>query len=136
MCFHRIALELGILDRERLDRALEEAHASGVAIDEQLAAEFVLSVEQLTRVRAKRREYGQTCADCGRVTYRLPGEATGDLVCEHCAAEMAPVEPKAAPADPVAKLIELAEDAATDVLKIVDRLEQDEDVQHVFHNLQ
>jgi YebC/PmpR family DNA-binding regulatory protein len=33
-------------------------------------------------------------------------------------------------------LIELAEDAATDVLKIVDRLEQDEDVQHVFHNLQ
>ncbi len=33
-------------------------------------------------------------------------------------------------------LIDLAEDAATDVLKIVDKLEQDEDVQQVFHNLQ
>ncbi len=32
-------------------------------------------------------------------------------------------------------LIELGENAATEVLKIVDRLEQDEDVQQVFHNL-
>jgi YebC/PmpR family DNA-binding regulatory protein len=30
---------------------------------------------------------------------------------------------------------ELPEDQATEVLKLVDRLEQDEDVQHVFHNL-
>jgi YebC/PmpR family DNA-binding regulatory protein len=32
-------------------------------------------------------------------------------------------------------LLELPEDKATDVLKLVDALEQDEDVQHVFHNL-
>jgi len=31
--------------------------------------------------------------------------------------------------------VELPEAAATDVLKLVDALEQDEDVQHVFHNL-
>jgi YebC/PmpR family DNA-binding regulatory protein len=32
-------------------------------------------------------------------------------------------------------LVELPEDQATEVLKLVDALEQDEDVQHVFHNL-
>jgi transcriptional/translational regulatory protein YebC/TACO1 len=32
--------------------------------------------------------------------------------------------------------IHLPEDQAQDVLKLVDRLEQDEDVQKVFHNLQ
>lgn len=31
--------------------------------------------------------------------------------------------------------VELPEAAATDVLKLIDALEQDEDVQHVFHNL-
>ena len=31
--------------------------------------------------------------------------------------------------------VELAEDQATDVLKLVDTLEQDDDVQKVFHNL-
>jgi transcriptional/translational regulatory protein YebC/TACO1 len=31
--------------------------------------------------------------------------------------------------------VELPEDQAQDVLKLVDRLEQDEDVQKVFHNL-
>lgn len=31
--------------------------------------------------------------------------------------------------------VELPEDKATEVLKLVDALEQDEDVQHVFHNL-
>ena len=30
---------------------------------------------------------------------------------------------------------ELPEDAATEVLKMIDRLEQDDDVQKVFHNL-
>jgi YebC/PmpR family DNA-binding regulatory protein len=33
-------------------------------------------------------------------------------------------------------IVELSEDQAQDVLKLVDRLEQDEDVQKVFHNLQ
>lgn len=32
-------------------------------------------------------------------------------------------------------LVELPEDKANDVLKLVDALEQDDDVQHVFHNL-
>ena len=32
-------------------------------------------------------------------------------------------------------LTELDEDAANDVLKLVDKLEQDEDVQKVYHNL-
>jgi transcriptional/translational regulatory protein YebC/TACO1 len=32
-------------------------------------------------------------------------------------------------------LVELDEEQAQDVLKLVDRLEQDEDVQKVFHNL-
>ena len=32
-------------------------------------------------------------------------------------------------------LVTLAEDKATEVLKLVDALEQDEDVQRVFHNL-
>jgi len=32
-------------------------------------------------------------------------------------------------------LVELPEDQATELLKMVDALEQDEDVQHVFHNL-
>ena len=32
-------------------------------------------------------------------------------------------------------LVELPEDKATEVLKLVDALEQDEDVQRVFHNL-
>jgi transcriptional/translational regulatory protein YebC/TACO1 len=32
--------------------------------------------------------------------------------------------------------VELPEDQAQEVLKLVDRLEQDEDVQKVFHNLQ
>ena len=32
-------------------------------------------------------------------------------------------------------LIELGEEQAQEVLKLVDRLEQDEDVQKVFHNL-
>ena len=31
--------------------------------------------------------------------------------------------------------MELPEDQATEVLKMVDRLEQDDDVQKVFHNL-
>ena len=31
--------------------------------------------------------------------------------------------------------VELPEDQATEVLKLVDRLEQDDDVQRVFHNL-
>ena len=31
--------------------------------------------------------------------------------------------------------VELPEDKATEVLKIIDLLEQDEDVQRVFHNL-
>jgi YebC/PmpR family DNA-binding regulatory protein len=34
-----------------------------------------------------------------------------------------------------ANFMELPEDKATEVLKLVDALEQDEDVQHVFHNL-
>jgi transcriptional/translational regulatory protein YebC/TACO1 len=32
-------------------------------------------------------------------------------------------------------LLELDEEQATEVLKLVDRLEQDDDVQRVFHNL-
>ena len=32
-------------------------------------------------------------------------------------------------------LVELPEEKATEVLKMIDALEQDEDVQHVFHNL-
>lgn len=32
--------------------------------------------------------------------------------------------------------VELTEDQAQEVLKLVDKLEQDEDVQKVFHNLQ
>ena len=32
-------------------------------------------------------------------------------------------------------LVELPEDKANEVLKLVDALEQDDDVQHVFHNL-
>ena len=32
--------------------------------------------------------------------------------------------------------VSLSEDQAQDVLKLVDRLEQDDDVQKVFHNLQ
>ena len=32
-------------------------------------------------------------------------------------------------------MVELPEDQANEVLKLVDALEQDEDVQHVFHNL-
>ena len=32
-------------------------------------------------------------------------------------------------------LLELPEDKATEVLELVDALEQDEDVQRVFHNL-
>jgi transcriptional/translational regulatory protein YebC/TACO1 len=32
--------------------------------------------------------------------------------------------------------VQLSEDLAQDVLKLVDKLEQDEDVQKVFHNLQ
>jgi transcriptional/translational regulatory protein YebC/TACO1 len=32
-------------------------------------------------------------------------------------------------------MVTLPEDQATEVLKMVDALEQDEDVQHVFHNL-
>jgi hypothetical protein len=35
----------------------------------------------------------------------------------------------------VQNLVTLAEDKATEVLKLVDALEQDEDVQRVFHNL-
>ncbi len=35
-----------------------------------------------------------------------------------------------------ATTVELPEDQAQEVLKLVDRLEQDEDVQKVFHNLQ
>ena len=31
--------------------------------------------------------------------------------------------------------VELGEDAANEVLKLVDKLEQDEDVQKVYHNL-
>ena len=31
--------------------------------------------------------------------------------------------------------VELSEEAAQDVLKLVDKLEQDEDVQKVYHNL-
>jgi transcriptional/translational regulatory protein YebC/TACO1 len=34
-----------------------------------------------------------------------------------------------------ASTVELSEEQAQDVLKLVDRLEQDEDVQKVFHNL-
>jgi len=32
-------------------------------------------------------------------------------------------------------LVHLSEDQATEVLKLVDELEQDDDVQRVFHNL-
>jgi transcriptional/translational regulatory protein YebC/TACO1 len=32
-------------------------------------------------------------------------------------------------------MIELDEAHATEVLKLIDKLEQDDDVQHVFHNL-
>jgi transcriptional/translational regulatory protein YebC/TACO1 len=32
--------------------------------------------------------------------------------------------------------VQLSEEQAQDVLKLVDKLEQDEDVQKVFHNLQ
>lgn len=32
-------------------------------------------------------------------------------------------------------LVELPEDKATEVLKLIDKMEQDDDVQHVFHNL-
>jgi transcriptional/translational regulatory protein YebC/TACO1 len=34
-----------------------------------------------------------------------------------------------------ASAVELSEDQANEVLKLVDKLEQDEDVQKVFHNL-
>ena len=37
--------------------------------------------------------------------------------------------------DVAQNLIELPEDKANEILEIVDALEQDEDVQHVFHNL-
>lgn len=46
------------------------------------------------------------------------------------------ITPISAEAEYVAEnLIELPEDKATEVLKLVDSLEQDEDVRHVFHNL-
>jgi transcriptional/translational regulatory protein YebC/TACO1 len=35
-----------------------------------------------------------------------------------------------------ATTVQLSEEQAQDVLKLVDKLEQDEDVQKVFHNLQ
>lgn len=44
--------------------------------------------------------------------------------------------PLSAESEYVAKsLVELPEDKATEVLELVDKLEQDDDVQHVFHNL-
>ncbi|MFO0001576.1 MAG: YebC/PmpR family DNA-binding transcriptional regulator [bacterium] len=46
------------------------------------------------------------------------------------------IEPLASGSEYVATSpVELDEDAATEVLALVDRLEQDDDVQHVFHNL-
>jgi transcriptional/translational regulatory protein YebC/TACO1 len=43
--------------------------------------------------------------------------------------------PSAESEDVTQHLVTLAEDQATEVLKRVDALEQDEDVQRVFHNL-
>jgi YebC/PmpR family DNA-binding regulatory protein len=52
------------------------------------------------------------------------------------ALEQKGINPISAQSEYVAQnLIELPEDKATEVLKLVDALEQDEDVQHVFHNL-
>jgi YebC/PmpR family DNA-binding regulatory protein len=52
------------------------------------------------------------------------------------ALEQKGINPVSAQSEYVAQnLVELPEDKATDVLKLVDMLEQDEDVQHVFHNL-
>ena len=41
------------------------------------------------------------------------------------------VAPEYIPTSPV----ELSEEQATEVLELVDKLEQDDDVQHVYHNL-
>lgn len=46
------------------------------------------------------------------------------------------IEPKSTGSEYIANnMVELSEEQATEVLALVDRLEQDDDVQHVFHNL-
>ena len=52
------------------------------------------------------------------------------------ALEVRHIVPRSAELEYVAQApIELSEDQATEVLKLIDRLEQDDDVQRVFHNL-
>jgi len=54
----------------------------------------------------------------------------------HHALEAKGITPLSAESEYVAQnLVELPEDQATEVLKLVDTLEQDDDVQKVFHNL-
>jgi YebC/PmpR family DNA-binding regulatory protein len=80
-------------------------------------------------------EMGESVGDKGekQVVIRCAFASFGQL---QAAIEARGITPLSAESEYVPQnLVELPEDAATEVLKLVDALEQDEDVQRVFHNL-
>jgi YebC/PmpR family DNA-binding regulatory protein len=80
-------------------------------------------------------EMGEGTGEKGekQLVIRCGFESFGKL---QAAIEAKGLAPLSAESEYVAQnLVELPEDKATELLKLVDALEQDEDVQHVFHNL-
>ncbi|MBK7857660.1 MAG: YebC/PmpR family DNA-binding transcriptional regulator [Archangiaceae bacterium] len=80
-------------------------------------------------------ELGETTGEKGEKQLLIRCDFTDFGKLQHVI-EAKGITPLSAESEYVAEnLLELPEEKATEVLKMVDALEQDEDVQHVFHNL-
>lgn len=80
-------------------------------------------------------EMGESASEKGepQIVIRCAMQSFGEM---QAALEQRGLTPLSAESEFIpANMIELPEEQATEVLALVDRLEQDDDVQHVFHNL-
>ncbi|RMG11999.1 MAG: hypothetical protein D6731_14665, partial [Planctomycetota bacterium] len=88
IAFRIIALQKGLLSKERLNEAMREADARGISLEALVAQSGELPPDQIERILRTRRRHGRNCSQCLQATYLLPGQRWEDVPCEHCGAPM------------------------------------------------
>ncbi len=82
--FRLIALQKGLLTKERLDEAQAEARRRRVPLEQVLAEAGDLDSAALDRVRETRARHARRCSACGERTYLLPRQTVANTPCERC----------------------------------------------------
>lgn len=94
LAFHLIAVQKHVLPKARLDLALKQADAQGVAIEGYLLDTGNLDLPGIERIVMVRERHGRVCGACAQKTYLLPGE-TLKKPCEHCGGALLAPKPAA-----------------------------------------